>query len=605
MRNDRRNWTENLIAEAETAANKGHMKTVYEITRVIGNEKKGTTTTTIKDKDGKILSSIEERKKRWKEHFEEILNRPQPENPIVVVNEGNEIKEINIGLISKDEISKAMKKLKNGKSGGIDGITTEILKADIVTTVQCLEKLFAAIWDQETVPTEWNKGLIVKILKKGSRVVCDNYRGITLLSVPSKVFSRILVQRIQDGLEEQLREEQAGFRRGRSTTEQLFTLRNIIEQCTEWNATLFINFVDFEKAFDSIHRESLWSIMKFYGIPDKLTRMVKLLYQTYECAVVEDGEESDWFRVTTGVKQGCTMSGFLFLLVIDYIMIRTIEKEPTGIRWNFTTKLEDLDFADDLALLSSKYRDIQLKTQKLHDNASQVGLKININKTKVMRLNPNVQKPVKINENEIEDVNTFTYLGGVVTSTGGCDEDITNRLGKAKAQFGRLRKIWNSSKFSIQTKVKLYNSLVLSVLTYGSETWKTTEHDKKKLDTFQNRCLRQMLRIRWPEKISNEELLRKTRTSKVSDKVANRKWGWIGHVLRMDNTRICTTALTWHPEGRRKVGRPKTTWRRTTEQERTKLGWNSWASARTVAKDRQRWRQCIGALCASGHEEDR
>lgn len=74
--------------------------------------------------------------------------------------------------------------------------------------------------------------------------------------------------------------------------------------------------------------------MKFYGIPDKLTRMVKLLYQTYECAVVEDGEESDWFRVTTGVKQGCTMSGFLFVLVIDYIMIRTIEREPTGIRWN-------------------------------------------------------------------------------------------------------------------------------------------------------------------------------------------------------------------------------------------------------------------------------
>lgn len=167
--------------------------------------------------------------------------------------------------------------------------------------------------------------------------------------------------------------------------------------------------------------------------------------------------------------------------------------------------MEDLDFADDLALLSSKYRDIQLKTQKLHDNASQVGLKININKTKVMRLNSNVKTPVKINENEIEDVNTFTYLGGVVTSTGGCDEDITNRLGKAKAQFGRLRKIWSSSKFSIQTKVKLYNSLVLSVLTYGSETWKTTEHDKKKLDTFQNRCLRQMLRIRWPEKISNEE----------------------------------------------------------------------------------------------------
>jgi hypothetical protein len=68
-----------------------------------------------------------------------------------------------------------------------------------------------------------------------------------------------------------------------------------------------------EKAYDSIHRESLWSIMKYYGIPDKLIRMVKLLYETFNCAVLEDGEESDWFRVTKGVQQGCTISGFLFL----------------------------------------------------------------------------------------------------------------------------------------------------------------------------------------------------------------------------------------------------------------------------------------------------
>ena len=122
---------------------------------------------------------------------------------------------------------KAMKKLKNGKSGWIDGITAEIMKADMETSGKYLEKLFTAVWNQEVVPSEWSKGLIVKIPKKGGRSVCDNYRGITLLSVPSKVFSRVLILRIQDGVESQLREEQAGFRKGRSTTEQLFTLRNI------------------------------------------------------------------------------------------------------------------------------------------------------------------------------------------------------------------------------------------------------------------------------------------------------------------------------------------------------------------------------------------
>lgn len=118
----------------------------------------------------------------------------------------------------------------------------------------------------------------------------------------------------------------------------VFTLRNIIQQSTKWNSTLFVNYVDFEKALNSIHRKNIWSIMKFYGIPDKLVRIMKLLYETMQCAVRKDGEETDWFRVTTGVKQDCTMSGFLFLLIKDCIMIRTTETEPTGIRQIFNTK---------------------------------------------------------------------------------------------------------------------------------------------------------------------------------------------------------------------------------------------------------------------------
>lgn len=91
-----------------------------------------------------------------------------------------------------------------------------------------------------------------------------------------------------------------------------------------------------------------------------------LLYETFQYAVFKDGEETDWFQVTTGVKQGCTMSEFLFfLLVIHFVMTRTTNTEPTGIRWNSTTKLEDLDFAYDLVLISSKFHDIEQETQQL------------------------------------------------------------------------------------------------------------------------------------------------------------------------------------------------------------------------------------------------
>nr|KAG5707675.1 hypothetical protein BaRGS_003250 [Batillaria attramentaria] len=160
----------------------------------------------------------------------------------------------------------------------------------------------------------------------------------------------------QRGTDNILRKEQAGFRKGRSTLEQIFILRNIMEQVNEWQATLYTHFVDFEKAFDSLHRRGLWNIMKSYGIPEKLIRMVKLMYDDFECAVIDEGEQTRWFKITTGVKQGCVMSGFLFLLAIDWIMRQTTERHRNGIRWDLTSTLEDLDFADDIALILFKVR---------------------------------------------------------------------------------------------------------------------------------------------------------------------------------------------------------------------------------------------------------
>ena len=171
-----------------------------------------------------------------------------------------------------------------------------------------------------------------------------------------------------------MRDEQAGFRSGRGTVEQIFILRNIIEQVVEWQATLYITFVDFEKAFDSAHRESLWKIMESYGIPCKIIHMVQMLYEDSECAVLDEGEESEWFKVKTGVKQGDVMSGFIFLIVVDWIMRNTTAGNKTG---NFTSKLEDLDFANDIALMSSCYTHMQTKTRQLNQFAARTGLRIN------------------------------------------------------------------------------------------------------------------------------------------------------------------------------------------------------------------------------------
>ena len=124
---------------------------------------------------------------------------------------------------------------------------------------------------------EWKLGIIFKIPKKGDLSVCDNNRGITLLSTPSKVFARVLINRIYDVVDKKLGVEHAGFRRGRGTTEQIVILRNIVEQSIEWNAAIYVNIVDFEKAFDSVHQDSLWKTIRAYGIPDRIIKMVQLL----------------------------------------------------------------------------------------------------------------------------------------------------------------------------------------------------------------------------------------------------------------------------------------------------------------------------------------
>ena len=137
------------------------------------------------------------------------------------------------------------------------------------------------IWNHERVPEAWKQVLIVKLGKKGHLRECKNSRGLTLLSVVEKILGRNVIDRIRGEVDRRLRKEQAGYREGRGTTDQVFILQNIIEQTKEWQATLYLNFMAFEKVFDSIHSESLWEIMGRYYIPEKIIKMVKVFYDGF------------------------------------------------------------------------------------------------------------------------------------------------------------------------------------------------------------------------------------------------------------------------------------------------------------------------------------
>ena len=218
----------------------------------------------------------------------------------------------------------------------------------------------------------------------------------------------------------------------------------IIEQSLEWNSSLYVNFVDYEKAFHSVDRETLWKLLHFYGIPKTFVTLTKFSYEGYTCRVAHEGQLSDSFEVRTEVRQGCLLSPLLFLLAIDWIMTSVTKAGNNGIPWTPWEQLEDLDYADDLALLSHNHLQMQDKTQdktsRLAEESAKLGLRINKVKTKVLRINTTSEVPVVVEGQPLENVKELSYLGSVVDTLGGTDKDALIRIGMARAVFIMLKK---------------------------------------------------------------------------------------------------------------------------------------------------------------------
>ena len=595
IRADRKKYVEELATTAEKAAREGNMKQLYDTTKKLSG-KYSKPERPVKDKEGKPITEIQQQRNRWVEYFEELLNRPAPMNPPDIEAAHTDLP-IDVNPPTTEEIRMAVRQIKNGKAAGPDNIPAEALKSDIEATTSMLYLLFKKIWEEEQVPMDWKEGHLIKIPKKGDLSKCENYRGITLLSIPGKVFNRVLLNRMKDAVDAQLRDQQAGFRKDRSCTDQIATLRIIVEQSVEWNSSLYINFIDYEKAFDSVDRRTLWKLLRHYGVPEKIVNIIRNSYDGLQCKVVHGGQLTDAFQVRTGVRQGCLLSPFLFLLVVDWIMKTSTSEGKHGIQWTAQNQLDDLDFADDLALLSHTHEQMQIKTASVAAVSASVGLSIHKGKTKVLKFKAENSNPITLDGETLEDVESFTYLGSIIDEQGGSDADVKARIGKARAAFLQLKNIWNSKQLSTNIKVRIFNTNVKAVLLYGAETWRTTTTTIKKVQVFINSCLRKILNIHWPDTISNSLLWERTNQLPAEEEIRKRRWKWIGHTLRKSSNCITRQALTWNPEGKRKRGRPKNTLRRIIEADMKRMNYN-WKELERIAQDRVGWRMLVSGLCS-------
>jgi hypothetical protein len=470
IKRDKRAYMESIAQEAQKAAERGDTRTLFNNVRRISGTKRSQKL--IKDKNGKVLTTTEEQLQRWTEYFKETLNMARTNRDALTTAKQPEL-QINTEPPTIEELKEAIQSCKNGKAPGIDQIRSEMLKVD--TTAKMLLPLFRRVWIEEVFPDEWKTGVVVKLPKKGDLKLCSSWKGITLLSIVSKTFNKIILNRIVKLLDKELRKEQSGFRSGKACRDMIVSLRIIVEQSMEYQSPLYLLFVDYERAFDSIDRKCMWTALTNKGLPQKFVNLIKEGYNGYKCRILHERTLSEEFETSTGVRQGCILSPLLFLVVIDEVLKTTVQDKKRGLMWTFEENLEDLDFADDICLLSQNGKQLQEKIDHLSRTSEKAGLKINKIKTKIMRLNTKAATSIEVGSEIIEEVENFTYLGSIILGEEGVLKDVTSRVSKARSVFVRLSKIWRSSSTTTETKLKIFSSMVKPVLLYGCESWTVTE----------------------------------------------------------------------------------------------------------------------------------
>ncbi|KAK3553157.1 hypothetical protein QTP86_031731 [Hemibagrus guttatus] len=278
----------------------------------------------IKDRDGRVLTSEESVQRRWKEYFEELMNEENEREKRV---EGVNSVEQKVDKIRKDEVRKALKRMKSGKAVGPDDIPVEVWKCLGEAAVEFLASLFNRVLESERMPEEWRRSVLVPIFKnKGDVQSCSKYRGIKLMSHTMKLWERVVEARLRKVVE--ICEQQYGFMPRKSTTDAIFALRILMEKYRDGQKELHCVFVDLEKAYDRVPREELWYCMRKSGVVEKYVRVMQDMYERSRTVVRCAVGQTEEFNVEVGLHQGSALSPFLFAIVMDQLSEEVRQESP-------------------------------------------------------------------------------------------------------------------------------------------------------------------------------------------------------------------------------------------------------------------------------------
>ena len=353
-----------------------------------------------------------------------------------------------------NEITTAIKQLKKRKACGPDGIPNKVLIFGGHGIHRILLEMFNTIFETENVPSQWKEAEIISLYKgKGDREKMEFRRGITLASNIEKLFERVINNRLVKDLE--FTEGQAGGRKNRSTTDQLFILKSVMQKAKIEKKKLYITYIDIEKAYDKAWLDGIMYISWNKGIKGKIWQIIRKLNKDLKAKCRTRVGLFREIKINGNLRQGGVLSVTLFAKFMDALSERLIE-DGRG-TWYGGHLFPSLLLVDDVAILADSESDMERQLITVEDFMIKNRLSLSQKKTKIMIVNAakeDEMKEWKIGDTKVEQTKTYTYLGEVIECNGLIDTHLNSKVNKVKAMTSN---ILNITKDRTLQKNKNYN----------------------------------------------------------------------------------------------------------------------------------------------------
>uniref|UniRef100_A0AC11CV23 Uncharacterized protein n=1 Tax=Ovis aries TaxID=9940 RepID=A0AC11CV23_SHEEP len=304
-----------------------------------------------------------------------------------------------------------------------------------------------------------------------------------------------------------------------------------MEKAKEFQKNIYFFFIDYAKAFDCVDHNKLWKILREMGLPDHLTCLLRNLYAGQEATVRTGHETTDWFQIGKGVHQGCILSPCLFNFYAEYIMKNAgLEETQAGVKIA-GRNLSNLRYADDTTLMAESEEELKSLLMKVKEKSEKVGLKLNIQKTKIMASGPIT--PWEKDGEIVETVSDFIFWGSKITADGDCSHEIKRRLLLGRKVMINLDSIFKGRDITLLTKVRLVKAMVFPVVMYGCESWTVKRAERRRIDAFELWCWRRLLRVPWTARRSNQSILKEINPGiSLEGMMLKLKLQYFGHLMR-------------------------------------------------------------------------